>query len=510
VSVTIEGASGALVPDGHLAAGEPAAWPQLLPGTELIGQAAGSGLREPPYLVRRRDGELVQLSQLFYVLASHMDGRELAAIADGAGARLGLRIAPEQVAYVAEHKLTPLGLLVGRDGSAPRLERRTALLALKFRAGIVPGGAVNALASVLRVLFWPPVVVAALSALVACDVWLGTSHGTGAGMRAIIRTPALGLALLAFVLLAVAFHECGHAAACRYGGARPGRIGIGIYLIWPIFYTDVTDSYCLSKAGRVRTDLGGVYFNALFALAAAAAYFSTGYEPLLVLVVTEQILILDQFIPWARFDGYYVVGDLVGVPDLFARIKPVIASLVPGRHPGPRVTELKPWVRAAVTTWVLTTVAVLTAVAALILVNAPSYLTRTWQSLILQAHWVGHSVRIGSVVDVLSGAIGIFTLVLPVIGITLLFLLLCWRLGASLARRHARAKLALASPNEEKTLPARSDEVPAVRAPTTLTGPTRELPRGQAHGRAPGGRAPTAAAGQASGSAPCEIASQAR
>ena len=47
--------------------------PRLLEDTELIGQVAGSGLRKPPYLVRRRDGQMVQLSQLLYVIAGHMD-----------------------------------------------------------------------------------------------------------------------------------------------------------------------------------------------------------------------------------------------------------------------------------------------------------------------------------------------------------------------------------------------------------------------------------------------------
>src|ERR1700734_4145052 len=55
--------------------------PRLLAGTELIGQVAGSGLREPPYLVPRCDGQVVQLSHLLYTIASHMDGRELAEIA---------------------------------------------------------------------------------------------------------------------------------------------------------------------------------------------------------------------------------------------------------------------------------------------------------------------------------------------------------------------------------------------------------------------------------------------
>ena len=123
--------------------------PRLLAGTELIGRVAGSGLREPPYLVRRCDGQVVQLSRLLYVIASRMDGRELAAIAAEAGQRLDLRITSEQIAYVAEHKLVPLGLVAPSDGTPPSLERLNALLALRFRAGVVGERPVNALASVL-------------------------------------------------------------------------------------------------------------------------------------------------------------------------------------------------------------------------------------------------------------------------------------------------------------------------------------------------------------------------
>ena len=375
--------------------------------------------------------------------------------------------------------MTPLGLLAPRDGSAPSLERRTALLALRFRAGMIPERAVNTLAGPLRALFLPPVVIAAVAALVACDVWLATSHGIGAGLRVVIHRPVLGLALFALILLSSVFHECGHAAACRYGGARPGRIGMGIYLIWPAFFTDVTDSYRLSKAGRLRTDLGGMYFDAVFALAAAAAYFSTGYEPLLLLVVIEQTMMLEQFVPWMRFDGYYIVSDLIGVADLFPRIKPVIASLLPGRHPGRLVTELKPWARAAVTTWVLTTVVALTAFAVLIVVNAPGYLSRTWQSLIVQLDWVGNGIRFGSVVDLLVGAIGILTLLLPVAGLTLTYLLLCRGIGVSLARRRARVDVALAaassgSASTSSTPPASGRRGPVVGS--SLGGVARRAP----------------------------------
>ena len=44
-------------------------------------------------------------------------------------------------------------------------------------------------------------------------------------------------------------------------------MGAGMYLVWPAFYTDVTDTYRLGRGGRVRTDLGGLYFNAIVAVA---------------------------------------------------------------------------------------------------------------------------------------------------------------------------------------------------------------------------------------------------
>ena len=92
--------------------------------------------------------------------------------------------------------------------------------------------------------------------------------------------PLLVFLVLGLSVASMLFHECGHAAACRYGGARPGVIGMGIYVIWPAFFTNVTDAYRLGRAGRIRTDLGGVYFNAIFVLLLTVTYLATGYAPL--------------------------------------------------------------------------------------------------------------------------------------------------------------------------------------------------------------------------------------
>src|SRR5213079_2464096 len=135
----------------------------------------------------------------------------------------------------------------------------------------------------------PPVVLTLLAAFFTLDVWLFVFHGVAQSLRQTLYDPLFILLLLALVATSAAFHECGHATACAYGGARPGAMGAGIYVVWPAFYTDVTDAYRLGKGGRLRTDLGGVYFNSIFTVATFGVYFVTGWEPLL-LVVPLQIM----------------------------------------------------------------------------------------------------------------------------------------------------------------------------------------------------------------------------
>jgi putative peptide zinc metalloprotease protein len=307
----------------------------------------------------------------------------------------------------------------------------------------VPERVVKAVTTVFRPLFLPPVVVAVLGGLVALDIWLFLFHGVAQSLRQTLYDPAFILLLLGLVVLSAAFHECGHATACRYGGAKPGVMGAGIYIVWPAFYTDVTDAYRLGKGGRLRTDLGGVYFNVVFILLTAGAYALTGFEPLLLVIPLQHFEILHQFLPFLRLDGYYIVSDLTGVPDMFARIKPTLQSLLPWRKADDRVTELKPWVRVAVTAYVLTLVPALGFLFGMMLINAPRIFATAWDSFFVQLHKVEHA-------DALHAAVGVvqmLVLVLPSLGIAVTVLRTAQRVvGGAWRRTDGRpaARLALA------------------------------------------------------------------
>ncbi len=275
-------------------------------------------------------------------------------------------------------------MLAQADGTTPELPKRLGLLSLRHRRALLRPGAVNVLAVAFEWLHIRAIKWLLLAAILVFDAWLLGVHGIAGGLRTVLYEPTWLLALLVSVVVATAFHEIGHASACRYSGARPGDMGVGLYLVWPAFYCDVTEAYRLNRRGRLRTDLGGVYFNGLFALGCGVAYFLTGAEALLFAAFVQNLIVLQQLLPLLRFDGYYVLSDLTGVPDILGRIKPIFRSLVRGRRHEPKVAELKPWVRFAVTAYLVVLIPALALMIGWILMSAPRTFATAYDSFGLQ------------------------------------------------------------------------------------------------------------------------------
>ena len=391
--------------------------PRLAEGVELLGEYKDSGYAQPPSLVRRPDGQVIQMSPLLYRVACRIDGsRDPAAIADLVSADLGRSLTADQVRYLITAKLLPLGIVA--DQAAPAAPpKANPLLALRARGTLLSERAANAAGALLTPLFRGPVVVAVVVSVAAVDWWLFAVHGLGGGLRQVLRDPVVLLIVLGLSLVSAVFHECGHAAGCRYGGARPGKIGVGIYLVWPAFFTNVTDSYRLSRAGRLRTDLGGLYFNAVFMLALAGIYAATSSEVLLLVIAFTHLEMLEQLMPFVRFDGYFILVDLVGVPDLFARIAPIVSSAAAqGPHRDPRVTGLRRSARIVVTAWVLCVIPLLAFSIGYLVLYLPAVNRALWNSASLQAHLMTAAVHGHRYAMAAVDAIGIALVTLSLAG----------------------------------------------------------------------------------------------
>jgi putative peptide zinc metalloprotease protein len=366
---------------------EPRAEPQAevltrAEGVQLIGEMAGSGYRVPPSLVRRGDGQTLQLSRLLYQVLEAVDGRRTTdEVAATVSAACGRTVSAENVRELARSKLLPLGLLTRSDGSQPEVKRSSPLLALRLRWAVTDPETTRRLTQPFIGLFRPWAAVPVVVAFGIVCWWVFFEKGLASATYQAFQHPGLLLIVVAVTVLSAGFHECGHAAAARYGGARPGVMGAGLYLVWPAFYTDVTDSYRLGRAGRVRTDLGGLYFNAIVAVGITGIWLLTRDDALLLVVATQILQMLRQLTPLVRFDGYHILADVTGVPDLFQRIKPVLLGILPWRWRDAEARALKPWARAVVTLWVLLVVPLLLLTVAVLVLTAPRVLATAWAKL---------------------------------------------------------------------------------------------------------------------------------
>ncbi|MDT3440538.1 hypothetical protein [Pseudofrankia sp. BMG5.37] len=383
-------------------------------------------------MARRADGQVAALTELLAGIVEAADGtRDVAAIADYVGRRCGRVVSGADVVYLLTHQLMPLGLIAAPTGVTPA-PRAGSLFTLAGRRTLLPASVVHRISGVFAVFFRPVVVAVLLAVLLAADVWLFGRHSVRDSAAMVLATPSMILVLVGLTLVGALVHECGHAAACRYGGARPGVIGVGMYLVWPAFFTDVTDSYRLSRWGRLRTDLGGIYFNGLFALLVIGTFAFTRAEVLVTAVVLVHVDALRQLAPFVRFDGYYIVSDLVGVPDLFSRMGPAVRSagraaalVFPSRRRArvdtgsaldPRLAGLTRRARLMVTAWALCAAPMLAVNIVMLVVYAPFVLPRTAVAVRDQFGRASRALAGGELVTALAGAVGMVLVALPAAG----------------------------------------------------------------------------------------------
>ncbi len=381
-------------------------------GAELLGPIHGSGYREGAALVRRSDGQMVQLGPLMYALLECADGaRDRAELAAAMSERLGRQLDEEHVDALAG-KLAAEGLLAGTEHQAP--PKRNPLLALRWKVLVTDPVLTRRLTAPFTFLFSPWIMWPVLAGF-AGVFWFVLFHkGVASATAEAFHSPGLLLLVFALAVASAGFHELGHASACRYGGATPGGMGMGLYLVWPAFYTDVTDSYRLPRRDRLRVDLGGLYFNAVVADVTLLVWMVWRQDALLLLVALQVLQMVKQLSPIIRADGYHILSDATGVPDLFSHMGPTLRRLLPGHRHEP--SALRGWARFLVTAWVLIVVPVLMSLAIGAVLLLPKLATSSWESGRLIVTNLPHEVGHVQILDILASVVRLLALVLPVAG----------------------------------------------------------------------------------------------
>ncbi|MEL7162495.1 MAG: hypothetical protein AAFN92_17185, partial [Bacteroidota bacterium] len=116
------------------------------------------------------------------------------------------------------------------------------------------------------------------------------------------------------------FHELGHAAATKYCGMKPHEISFGFYLVFPVFFADVSEAWSLNKYKRIVINLGGVYFQLLVnAVLVGLAFAFPDSSVLTTLLYTNFFVAAYSLFPFLRYDGYWIYTDYFNLPNLMGR-----------------------------------------------------------------------------------------------------------------------------------------------------------------------------------------------
>jgi putative peptide zinc metalloprotease protein len=117
-------------------------------------------------------------------------------------------------------------------------------------------------------------------------------------------------------------HELGHAYTATRYGCRVPAMGISLLVMMPVLYTDTTAAWRLrSRRKRLAIDIAGVAAELMVASIATLCWVVLPEGSLrsaaFVLATSSWAMSLAiNLNPFMRYDGYYILSDLLGVPNL--------------------------------------------------------------------------------------------------------------------------------------------------------------------------------------------------
>lgn len=186
-----------------------------------------------------------------------------------------------------------------------------------FKKELVSSQFINIFSDLLKVLFNKRIVLPLLFFVFLLEFFFFSNQPLAQTSHSFDLYTFIGLFL--FFISSSFVHELGHASACRYFEVEHGGVGLGLYLNFPVFYTDVSNIWKLPRKQRLLVNFAGVYFQLLLLIPLLLLYIYT-YSSLLkyfILVVNLNFLITLN--PFLKFDGYWIMSDLLGVPNLRKR-----------------------------------------------------------------------------------------------------------------------------------------------------------------------------------------------
>jgi CRP-like cAMP-binding protein/Zn-dependent protease len=175
----------------------------------------------------------------------------------------------------------------------------------------------------LRPFFWWPLALVSGVIAVAGLIAFLDVQASGAFSLDDESAPVESAILLALAFFLTFMHELGHAVVISRYGRKVKSAGFMIYFGAPAFFVEASDSLMLDRRQRILQSFAGPFTETVIAGIAAIFLFSFPEGPLADLLykfaLLNYLVIFLNLIPLLELDGYWILSDLIQVPDLRPR-----------------------------------------------------------------------------------------------------------------------------------------------------------------------------------------------
>lgn len=140
--------------------------------------------------------------------------------------------------------------------------------------------------------------------------------------------------LMIAISLTKIIHELAHAVACKYFGGDVLEMGLMLFIGTPCLYCDVSDAWLIPQNWkRILISAAGILAELTIAAVASIIWLLSAdglVQDLcvIVMVVCSITTILFNGNPLLRYDGYFILSDLTGVPNLATEAATQIRSWI--------------------------------------------------------------------------------------------------------------------------------------------------------------------------------------
>lgn len=268
-----------------------------------------------------------------YFITQNLDGKtSVEKVLNRFKERFNLTLSPDSLNQFIE-KIDRLGFLEkeGIEREEERVSIRAQkekntfkkILFLKLKA-FDPDAFITKLYSKTKFVFSKPFLIfmgltILLASLIAIANW-GEISWSIAGLTSV--TNLLGIWLTIFWVISL--HEFAHALTCKYYGGEVREMGFLLLYFQPCFYSNLSDAWFFPKRAKIIVSFAGAFFQIFIWAVATILWRITDTETGLnqfffVTMITSGVIVLFNFMPLIKLDGYYLLSDYLEIPNLRAK-----------------------------------------------------------------------------------------------------------------------------------------------------------------------------------------------